>query len=127
MAKDKKTIVIYSDWIATFEKLTDEEAGKLIKHLLQYVNDLNPQSDRLTEILFEQFKQQLKRDLVKWEAIKEARSSAGKKGGFKSGETRRNKMKQNETNEAVNDNVNVNVINIERQPKIDINGFVIID
>lgn len=128
MAKDKKTIVIYSDWIATFEKLTDEEAGKLIKHLLQYVNDLNPQSDRLTEILFEQFKQQLKRDLVKWEAIKEARSNAGKKGGFKSGQTRRSKMKQNETNEAVNDNVNVNVINnIERQPKLDINGYVIID
>lgn len=132
MAKDKNTIVIYSDWLATFDKLTDDEAGKLIKHLLRYVNDLNPSSDRMTELLFEQFKQQLKRDLVKWESIKEIRSKAGKNGGIKSGETRRSKTKQNETNEAVN--VNVNVINNKkgsteplRQPKIDINGFVIIE
>lgn len=126
MAKDKKTVVIYSDWIATFEKLTNEEAGKLIKHLLRYVNDLNPSADRMTEILFEQFKQQLKRDLVKWEEIKEARSKAGRNGGIKSGLSRRSKTKQNEANEAVNDNVNVNVINNTlRQPKIDINGYVI--
>ena len=111
MAKDKKTVVIYSDWIATFEKLTDEEAGKLIKHLLRYVNDQNPEADRMTELLFSQMQQQLKRDLKKWEQIKEARSKAGKFGGIKSGEIRRSKTKQNETNEAVNDNVNVNVIN----------------
>lgn len=123
MAKDKKTVVIYSDWIATFDKLTDEEAGKLIKHLLRYVNDQNPQADRMTELLFSQMQQQLKRDLKKWEQIKEARSKAGKYGGIKSGETRRSKMKQNETNEAVNDNVNVNVINnIPQRVKLDING-----
>jgi hypothetical protein len=123
MAKDKKTVVIYSDWIATFDKLTDEEAGKLIKHLLRYVNDQNPEADRMTELLFAQMQQQLKRDLKKWEQIKEARSKAGRFGGIKSGETRRSKTKQNETNEAVNDNVNVNVINnIPQRVKLDING-----
>jgi len=95
MAKDKKTVVIYSDWIATFDKLTDEEAGKLIKHLLRYVNDQNPEADRMTELLFAQMQQQLKRDLKKWEQIKEARSKAGRFGGIKSGETRRSKTKQN--------------------------------
>lgn len=118
MAKDKKTIVIYSDWIATFEQLNDDEAGKLIKHLLRYVNDQNPTADRLTELLFSQFKQQLKRDLSKWEEVKEARSKAGKLGGIKSGETRRSKTKQNEANEAVNDNVNVNVINNKKNTDI---------
>lgn len=123
MAKDKKTVVIYSDWIATFDKLTDEEAGKLIKHLLRYVNDMNPESDRLTELIFSQFKMQLKRDLLKWEEVKEARSKAGRIGGKKSGETRRSKTKQNEANEAVNDNVNVNVINnIPQRVNLDING-----
>lgn len=123
MAKDKKTVVIYSDWIATFDKLTDEEAGKLIKHLLRYVNDQNPEADRMTELLFAQMKQQLKRDLKKWEQIKEARSKAGRFGGIKSGETRRSKTKQNEATEAVNDNVNVNVINnIPQRVKLDING-----
>jgi len=111
MAKNKKTIVIYSDWIATFDKLTDEEAGKLIKHLLRYVNDMNPEADRLTDLIFSQFKVQLKRDLCKWEEVKEARSKAGRIGGQKSGQIRRSKTKQNEANEAVNDNVNVNVIN----------------
>lgn len=123
MAKDKKTIVIYSDWIATFEQLTDEEAGKLIKHLLRYVNDQNPTADRMTELLFSHIKQQLKRDLSKWEDIKKQRSEAGKKGMEKRWRniTNDNKTLQNITNDnkplqsitkiTVNDNVNVNVIN----------------
>ena len=67
MAKDKKSILIYVDWIATFNKLEDDEAGRLIKHFFSYVNDLNPTSDRLTELLFEPIKQQLKRDLKAYE------------------------------------------------------------
>ena len=67
MAKDKKSVLIYVDWIATFNKLEDDEAGRLIKHFFSYVNDLNPTSDRLTELLFEPIKQQLKRDLKAYE------------------------------------------------------------
>ena len=67
MAKDKKSVLIYVDWIATFNKLEDDEAGRLIKHFFSYVNDLNPVSDRLTELLFEPIKQQLKRDLKAYE------------------------------------------------------------
>ena len=33
---------MYVEWIHTVEKLTDEQAGKLMKHLLRYVNDQNP-------------------------------------------------------------------------------------
>jgi len=70
MAKDKKTILVYADWISIFEKLEDAEAGKLIKHFFNYVNDQNPSApDRLTDIIFEPMKQQLKRDLKKYEAI----------------------------------------------------------
>jgi hypothetical protein len=69
MAKDKKTILVYADWISIFEKLEDDEAGKLIKHFFRYVNDQNPSApDRLTDIIFEPIKQQLKRDLKKYEA-----------------------------------------------------------
>lgn len=67
MAKDKKSVIVYVDWIATFNKLEDDEAGRLIKHFFSYVNDLNPTSDRLTELLFEPIKQQLKRDLKAYE------------------------------------------------------------
>jgi hypothetical protein len=120
MAAGKKSFVLYSDLIHTIEKMPSEKAGDLFKHILRYVNDQNPiTNDLIIELTFEPIKQQLKRDLEKWETeIKPKRSESGKLGGIKSGEARRNKMKQNEANasitkqteanEAVNVNVNVN-------------------
>lgn len=82
MAEGKKTFVAYANWMATFEKLTDEEAGRLIKHLFRYVNDLDPEPpDRMIELVFEQFKQILKVDLNKWESIRERNKINGSKGG----------------------------------------------
>lgn len=70
MAEGKNVIIVYRDWISTFDSLTDEEAGRLIKHFFRYINDLNPEvPDRLTGLLFEPIKQTLKRDLKKYEAI----------------------------------------------------------
>jgi len=83
MAEGKNKITIYRDWIDFFEPLTDEEAGKLIKHFLRYVNDLNPSSDRITELLFEPMKKILKRDLKKWEAVIVDKSQSGKIGNLK--------------------------------------------
>lgn len=84
MAENKKSIIIYADWMEQFTSLTDEEAGKLIKHFFRYVNDLNPEApDRLTEMLFIPIKQSLKRDLKKWEAILEDRSYNGRIGNLK--------------------------------------------
>jgi len=71
MAKDKKGFILYCDIIHTVEKLTDEQAGKLLKHILRYVNDQDPTAeDVLTEIAFEPIKQSLKRDLIKYEGIR---------------------------------------------------------
>ena len=120
MAKDKKAVVVYAEWIDNFDALSDEEAGKLIKHFFKYINDLDPKSeDRLTEIAFIPIKQALKRDLEKWEKTLEKRSNAGKA----SAEAKKRKqqkstkstsvksVKQNSTHSTVNvnDNVNVNV------------------
>lgn len=72
MAKDKKSVLVYVDWISIFDELSDDEAGKLIKHFFRYVNDRNPEApDRLTKLLFEPIKQTLKRDLVKYEDKRE--------------------------------------------------------
>lgn len=52
--------------------LTDEEAGKVVKHLFAYVNDRNPifdDNDRFLKIIFEPIRLQLKRDLAKYETI----------------------------------------------------------
>jgi hypothetical protein len=67
MAKDKKSFLLYCDTIHTVNKLTDEKAGQLFKHILAYVNDQNPQTDDFViDIAFEPIKQSLKRDLIKY-------------------------------------------------------------
>jgi hypothetical protein len=129
MAADKKGFILYADQKVLFDQLSDAKAGELIKFIFAYVNDEDPVTeDLILNLAFTPIKQQLKRDLVKFEQVKTARSVAGKMGGIKSGEARRSKMKQNEANEAVNVNVNDNVINTENhsaRPKLDLNGFPI--
>ena len=81
MAKDKNSFLLYTDLIHTVNKLTDEQAGKLFKHVLEYVNDLNPETDDiLLQVCFEPIKQSLKRDLKRYEKTCKKRSEAGKKG-----------------------------------------------
>ena len=142
MKKKKKSFVGYCDWRNTFDLLSDDEAGKLIKHFFAYVSDENPVlDDRLLQMAFEPIKTQLKRDLSKYEEVKKKRAEAGRQGGLRSGENRNKQneasasdvtdleaneanasgAKQNEANEAdnVNDNGNVNdnVILLEKETK----------
>lgn len=125
MADGKNSIIVYRDWKKIFDELSDEEAGKLIKHFWAYVNDENPiLDDKYLKMAFLPIKSALQRDLKHWESVKERRSESGRIGGLKSGESR-SKSKQNEANEAnasstkqneaneaviviVNDSVNVN-------------------
>jgi hypothetical protein len=79
MATGKKSFILYCDIINTVAKLPDEQAGKLFKIILEYVNDNNPETDDLLlQIAFEPIRQQLKRDLQEWEVIREKRVAAGK-------------------------------------------------
>lgn len=84
MAENKKGIIVYADWIDKFEELTDDEAGKLIKHFFRYVNDLNPEApDRTTKLMFIDIKNTLKRDLAKYSSKKNERSKSGILGNLK--------------------------------------------
>jgi hypothetical protein len=115
MAKDKKSFVLYADLIHTVKQLPSDKAGDLFKHILSYVNDENPETDDIiVKIAFEPIKQQLKRDLNKWDDIRKKRSEAGKSSANKRKEkkakaTSVKSVKQTLTNSTVNDNVNVNV------------------
>ena len=80
MAENKKSFIAYADWKETFDALSDEKAGQLIKHIFAYVNDENPESeDMLINAVFANIKHTLKRDLRKWEKQHEQRKEAGKK------------------------------------------------
>jgi hypothetical protein len=112
MAKDKKSFILYVDQKDLWNKLPDELAGKLIKHIYSYVSDEHPTSDDLMiEIAFEPIKQQLKRDLKLFEDKRVKRSEAGVAGANKRWQPIANDS--NRINDiakmAVNVNVNVNI------------------
>lgn len=80
MAENKKSFVLYCDLIKTIEHLTNEEKGILFQHLLEYVNDMDPVlEDRLLITAWKPIEVQLKRDLIKFEEVREKRSEAGKR------------------------------------------------
>ena len=113
MAKDKKSFILYCDQQGIFNKLPDDIAGKLIKHIFAYVNDENPPcDDLLLSIAFEPIKTQLKRDLVKYVDYIEKQSVNGSKGGRpkKANETQKTQAFFQEPKKAdsVSDSVSVN-------------------
>lgn len=113
MADNKKSFLLYCDLIHTVEKMPDDKAGQLFKHILEYVNDKNPiTEDLIIQLTFEPIKQQLKRDLVKYDQIREKRSKAGLASADKRQHvlTHVESVQQEPTNPTVNDNVTVNVI-----------------
>ena len=114
MAQDKKSFILYADLIHVTEKLTNEQAGILLKHVLRYVNDQNPVApDQFTEVIFEPIRQNLKRDLVKYENIREKNQSNAKKRWDAVAFDRI----PSDAYDAVNDNVNV--LNTDNINKID--------
>jgi hypothetical protein len=82
MAENKKSFLLYCDLIHTVSQMPNDKAGELFKHILEYVNDKNPNSeDLLIKLTFEPIKQSLKRDLVKYENIINRNKVNGLKGG----------------------------------------------
>lgn len=116
MAKGKKSFVLYADLILCIEHLSNEEKGVLFNHLLEYVNDMNPVlEDRILLSVWKPIELQLKRDLNKWDSIREKRSEAGKASAKKRKQNQQvlTSVKSDEqcsTNSTVNVTVNVNDI-----------------
>jgi hypothetical protein len=155
MAEDKKGFLLYADLIHTIEKMPNDKAGLLFKHILNYVNDLNPVTDDLiVELTFEPIKQQLKRDLLKYKETKIDKSNGGKLGNLKRwhkdlhDKVVKNELDINEALEIannrktshtdtmqsqpigqiavnVNDNVNVNDINNNIIESFDFDGLLV--
>jgi len=110
MAENKKSVLLYCDIIHTVEELDDADAGLLFKHYLRYINDQNPEPpSKLIKIVFEPIKQNLKRDLKKWDETIQSRSIAGKAGAAARWQVMANDGKRIEVmaKMAVTDTVNV--------------------
>lgn len=122
----KKSFVLYTDQREVFDELSNEDAGKLIKHIFSYVNDEDPSTeDLLLKVAFLPIKTQLKRDLKMWDEKKIQRSEAGRKGGVAKASNAKQTLAKpsiatnDVANLAVNVNVNVNDnVNIETHNQI---------
>jgi hypothetical protein len=114
MAENKKSFILYSDIIHMVRKLPPDKAGALFITILEYVNDQDPiVDDILLEVAFEPIRQQLKRDLQKWDEFRQRQSENGKRGGrpTKANETETNPKNPTlflESQKSLNANVNVN-------------------
>lgn len=124
---EKKSFVMYADYQKHIARLSDGDAGKLMKAIFAYVNgsdevQLSPAAD----MAFSFIKERIDHDTEKWNAICQKRSEAGKKSGesrrSKQTRTKRtsvpfveqkqangNKDKQTRTKRTENDNDNDNI------------------
>lgn len=120
MAQGKKSFVLYTDLIHVVRKLPKETRGDLFLIILEYVNDnldavqAMDEIDILLSVTFEPIKQQLKRDLKKYEQKQLQRSEAGKRSA-ESRTVQKNERnsttvddRQQTSTDNVTDNVNVN-------------------
>ncbi len=107
MAENKKSVLLYCDIIYTVEELDDVDAGLLFKHYLRYINDQNPEPpSKLIKIVFEPIKQNLKRDLKKWEQKSQKNSENAHIRWNKENANASERIKSN-ANHADKDTVNV--------------------
>jgi len=114
----KDSFILYTEQKAVIDKLTDEQAGKIIKAIYEYVEtDKMPQLDNILDLVITPFKLALDRNKAKYEKVSKIRAEAGAKGGKqkKQMQTKESKCNDNENvNENDNENVNIN----EQEEKI---------
>lgn len=112
MAKD--SFILYTEQKEVIDKLTDEQAGKLIKAIYEYVSTGKlPKLDPLLDIAITPIKQNLDKNADKYEEVKKKRSEAGKIGAEikkqkQAKQANANFAKSKQANQAVNVNDNVN-------------------
>lgn len=109
--KEKESFILYTEQKAVLDKLTDEQAGKLIKAIYEYEATGNmPELDPILEIIMIPFKTILDKNAQKWEEERQKRSEAGKKGMKKRWKSLEPEEEDNKNNNVINDITNDNSV-----------------
>lgn len=109
--KEKESFILYTEQKAVLDKLTDEQAGKLIKAIYEYEATGNmPELDPILEIIMIPFKTILDKNAQKWEEERQKRSEAGKKGMKKRWKSLEQEEEDNKNNNVINDITNDNSV-----------------
>lgn len=101
----KNTIVLHLDWKVFLDVLPDDELGQWTRAILQYMEtgEVPTGLSKAVEVAFYASFERIGRDLKGWESSRAAKSESGRKGGIKSGETRR-ALAEERKNEATKQN-----------------------
>lgn len=131
MAEGKKSFVLYSDLIHSMKHLTLEQRGEVFTWILEYVNDENPKDkEGLMQGFIETIKQQLKRDLKKYEERAQRSRENGAKGGRPKNPKKPSGLNKNPDepkkpdSDTVNDNDTVNDSVIKKKTPPDLIEFL---
>ena len=81
-SEEKKSFKLYNDYKKHFDQMTDEDAGKVIKAILAYVNFEDfPELDGAAGMAFSFIEAQLDRDRIAYDRKCETNKANGSKGG----------------------------------------------
>lgn len=121
----KNSFILYNDQKNVIDKLTDEQAGKLIKAIYAYESGEEIVLDGLLDLVITPFITALEKDREKYQETCNKRARAGSEGGkqrvanqAKASKSKQIKqIKQKQANQADNDNDNDNEINKKENKK----------
>ena len=77
----KNSFILYTEQKAVIDKLTDEQAGKLIKAIYAHETGEEMELDAILDLVITPFLTVLEKDKEKYEEKCEKRAQAGAKGG----------------------------------------------
>lgn len=81
---ERNGFIVHEESFRSFERLSDERLGRLFRAMYQYASGEPAQAfpeDEVLDIIFENIRERMDRDAVRYEETCKARSEAGKKGG----------------------------------------------
>lgn len=105
----RDSFILYTEQKEIFESLSDEQAGKLIKQIFDYINTgKEPEVEGMLKVAFIPIRQILDRNNNKWENTKKKRSEAGRRGANNRW-TNKNDIKTANTKTAKNEIANAKV------------------
>ena len=99
MDEGKKGFIMFLSFADIIQELTDEEAGRLLKAIMQHEGgeEVDLGNDRLLKVAYTAITADIDRQGEKWEKTRYARSESGKLGGAPKGNKNASKNKQEQT------------------------------
>lgn len=106
----KDNFLLKLSQIKVFNELSDEDAGKLIKGVFNYVNDGESQLDGYLKVIFIPIKEEIDKNEEKYKKRCETNKNNGSRGGAPKGNKNAKKTKTTENNRTVKKTTENNMI-----------------